>query len=249
MAAAGNDVLRRELAASGLSPADLAEKVGVDEKTCARWVADAERTPHPKHRRAVAGLLGVEADVLWPDAVKATLKTGWDREVQAVYPSHSAVPASVWQRLVADATREIVFCDIVSYWYWFVVPDLSRVLREKAEAGCRVRVVVGDPADPVIRADQESTGVPLTLTSRIGQTRHLLEPLADVVEVRQTTSEGFGRSVYRGDGAAVAHWWLYGQMGTDFPALHLRRRQDGGIFDQVAVRHVEALWEAARPVR
>jgi hypothetical protein len=30
--------------------------------------------------------------------------------------------------------------------------------------------------------------------------------------------------------------------------LHLRRRQDGGIFDQVAVRHVEALWEDAVPV-
>jgi lambda repressor-like predicted transcriptional regulator len=245
--AAGNDVLRREMAAAGLSPAQLAEKVGVDEKTCARWIADAERMPHPKHRHDVATVLGVEADVLWPNAVKSTLKTGWDREVLAVYPSHSAVPASVWQSMVLNARRDIVFCDTVSYWYWFVVPDLSSILRERAEAGCRVRVIIGDPDDPAVRADEESTNVPLTLTSRIEQTRHLLAPLRDVVEVRQTR-EGFGRSVYRGDDTAAAHWWLHGQLGIDFPVMHLRRRLDGGLFDQVAVRHVEALWEAARSV-
>jgi len=76
---------------------------------------------------------------------------------------------------------------------------------------------------------------------------HLLEPLADVVEVRRVTL-ACGRSVYRGDGDAVAHWWLHGQMGIDFPAMHLCRRMTGGILDQMAVRHVEALWESARPV-
>lgn len=241
-------MLRRGLADAGLTAADVASKLAVDEKTVARWLSDADRTPHPRHRAAVAGLLGCEEVDVWPDAVKKAVKTGFDREVIAVYPSHSAVPASVWQRLVTGAQHEIVFCDIVSYWYWYVVPDLTRILRDKAEAGCRVRVVIGDPADPIIRADEESTGVPLTLSSRISQTRHLLEPLRDVVEVRQTTAESFGRSVYRGDATAAAHWWLFGQMGTEFPVLHLRKRMDGGLFDQVAGKHVEALWEAARPV-
>ncbi len=35
---------------------------------------------------------------------------------------------------------------------------------------------------------------------------------------------------------------------ASYPYLHLARRQDGGIFDQLAVRHVEGVWEAARPV-
>ena len=34
--------------------------------------------------------------------------------------------------------------------------------------------------------DEAATGVPLTLTSRIEQTLHLLEPLRDAVEVRRT---------------------------------------------------------------
>jgi hypothetical protein len=107
--------------------------------------------------------------------------------------------------------------------------------------------MIGDVADPLVAADEQATDIPLTLSSRIEQTRHLLEPLRDVVELRQTML-GWARSVYRGDDDAVAHWWLHGQMGIDFPALHLRRRQAGGIFDQVAVRHPESLWQQAVPV-
>jgi len=185
--------------------------------------------------------------VLWPQIARGALKTGYDREIAGVYPSHSAMPPSVWQRLVAGAEREIIFCGTAPHWLWWYVPDLTEQLRGKSQAGCRIRVVIGDPEDPAVRADEEATGAPLTLSSRIEQTRHLLEPLRDVVEVRQT-AQGFGRSVYRGDDVAVADWWLHGQMGTDFPVHHLRRRRSGGIFDQIAVRHADALWEAARPV-
>jgi len=230
-----------------MTPEALAHAIRVDPKTVARWVAEEGRTPQPRHRWAVADALEVDEAMIWPEAVRSTVKTGYDREVLAVYPSHSAVPATVWQSLIVDAKREIVFCDTVSYWYWFDVPDLTRILRQKANAGCRIRVMVGDPNDPVVRADEEATGIPLTLTSRIEQTLHLVEPLRDVVRVRRT-SMGWGRSVYRGDDTAVAHWWLHGEMGIQFPAMHLRRRMDGGLFDQIAVRHTQALWEAAQPV-
>jgi hypothetical protein len=185
---------------------------------------------------------------LWPSVVRSAIKAGADREVHEVFGTHSAVPPTLWHKLVSDAKREIMFCDVVSYWYWFEVPELSAMLREKAQAGCRVRVTVGDPADPDVRADEEATDIPLTLSSRIGQTLHLLEPLQDVVQVRRVPlAAAGGRSVYRGDDQAVAHVWLHGQMGIDFPALHLRKRQSGGIFDQM-VKHTESLWQAAVPL-
>jgi len=243
-----NDALRHAMAARGMSAQTLAERVGSDPKSVGRWVAGSV-TPHPTTRWAVADVLEEDEMALWPSAVRSTVKTGADREVHEVFPTHSAVPATLWQKLVNDAKREIVFCDVVSYWYWYEVPDLTRILREKAQTGCRVRVTVGDPADPAVRADEEATDIPLTLTSRIQQTLHQLEPLRGLIEVRRTSmAAAGGRSVYRGDDQAVAHWWLHGQMGIDFPALHLRRRMDGGIFDQMAVRHVDALWEAAAPV-
>jgi hypothetical protein len=226
---------------------DISRKMKVDPKTVSRWIAEDGRTPQPRHRWQLSDLLGVEEHVLWPQLARGALKTGYDREILAVYPSHSAVPASVWQRLVGDATKEITLCGTSYDWLWNHVPDLTRILGEKAAAGCKVRAVIGDPEHPAIQADEEATGVPVTLSTRIEQTRHLLAPLRDVVEVRRTAM-GFGRAVARGDDQAAMHVWLYGKMGADFPVFHLRRRQDGGIFDQIAVSHVEALWEAARPV-
>ena len=225
----------------------LASVVGVDVKTVSRWLNENGRTPHPRHRYAACEDLGVDEAMIWPETVRGAVKTGPDREVLTVYPSHSSVPKAVWQKLVADAAREIVFCDTCSYWMWYDVADLTHILRAKAEAGCRIRVIVGKPDDDPVRADEAATDVPMTLTARIEQTKHLLQPLRDVVEVRETAL-GFGRSVYRGDDAACAHWWLHGTMGIDFPVLHLKRHQDAGIFDQIAVNHVEALWEAAEPV-
>ena len=241
-----NDTLRRALSDAKLSERELAERIGADPKTVGRWVQDEARVPHPRLRWAAADALGVDEVALWPAAARAALKVGPDREIAAVYPSHSAVPAEVWKHLVTAAKHDIVFCDTVSYWYWWAVPDLTRLLRERAGAGVRIRVLVGIPDDPVIAADEAATDVPMTLSMRIAQTLQLLEPLRDVIELRRT-NEGFGRSVYRGDDEAAAHWWLHGQLGIEFPVMHLRRHQDGGIFDQIAVRHVEAVWEAATP--
>lgn len=242
-----NDVLRRALAEAKMTERQLAEKIGADTATVGRWVTDEYRTPHPRLRRTAADVLGVDEMTLWPQAARAALKVGPDREIVSVYPSHSAVPSTVWQRLFAEAQQEIALCGTSPHWLWWYVPDLSRLLRDRAEAGCRVRVVIGQPGDPLVAADELATGAPLTLSARIEQTQHLLEPLRNVVEVRRTPL-GFGRSVYRGDDQAAADWWLHGQPGTDFPVIHLRRRQAGGLFDQIAVRHVEALWEFARPV-
>ena len=243
----GNNALRQALVDARRTEADLASACGVDLQTVSRWLTKEGRVPHARHRYAVCRLLEVDESMLWPETVRGAVKTGPDREVVSVYPSHSAMPPAVWQRLVSDATRELVLCGTSPHWLWWYVPDLTARLREKAGAGCRVRVVIGEPSSPITQADEEATGAPLTLSARIEQTRHLLEPLADVVEVRQT-SLGFGRSVYRGDNTAVADWWLHGQAGTDFPVMHLHRHQDGGLFDQIAVRHVEALWEDAQPL-
>jgi transcriptional regulator with XRE-family HTH domain len=242
-----NDVLRRAIAEAKMTERQLAERIGADPKTVSRWVAEEHRTPHPRLRWQVSETLGVDEMELWPQAVRAAIKTGPDREIAAVYPAHAAVPDSVWRRLISDATREIMLCGYAPYWLWWQIPDLSATLRTKVEAGCRVRVIIGEPTMSLVASDEAATGAPLTLTARIEQTQHLVEPLRDVIEVRRT-GMGFGRSVYRGDDQAAADWWLHGQNGTDFPVIHLRRRQSGGLFDQMAVRHAEALWEDAHPV-
>jgi len=240
-----NEALRHALAEAKLTYDELARKVGVDPKTVAQWVTNEGRTPQPRIRWAVADALGMDETMLWPQ-VRAAIKTGFDREVRAVYPSYS-MPATVWQHLLIAAKHEIMLCGTSPMWMWYYVPNLSHILRDRAEAGCRVRVIIGEPDSPMIQADEAATGAAVTLSSRIHQARQQMEPLRDNVEVRQTPM-GFGRSVYRGDNEAVADWWIHGHPGTEFPLIHLQRRQPDGLFDQIAVKHTEALWETAVPV-
>ena len=64
-----NDALRVAMAEAGETAESLAERVGVDPKTAARWVTPG-RVPHPRHRSAVSRALGREVGELWPEVVR-----------------------------------------------------------------------------------------------------------------------------------------------------------------------------------
>ncbi|WP_420883969.1 Scr1 family TA system antitoxin-like transcriptional regulator [Micromonospora sp. CPCC 205547] len=57
------------MAEAGETAESLAERIGVDPKTAARWVSPG-RVPHPRHRAAVSRALGREVGELWPDVVR-----------------------------------------------------------------------------------------------------------------------------------------------------------------------------------
>ncbi|MGW0248963.1 hypothetical protein ACWDYH_20245 [Nocardia goodfellowii] len=63
-AAAPNERFAAALAASGLTVAQLADKVRVDRKTVERWIS-LGRTPYPEHQFAVEKAIGVKASELW----------------------------------------------------------------------------------------------------------------------------------------------------------------------------------------
>ena len=244
----GNNALRQALVDAKRTEADLASACGVDLQTVSRWLTKEDRVPHARHRYEVCRLLEVDESMIWPESVRGAIKTGPDREIVTVYPTRSAMPRTVWQRLIGTAQHELALCGYTSYFLWSEVPGLSLLLRRKVEAGCRVRFVLGDPDAEVTHTRDHVETSPVTVSARIQQALHHLEPLRDVVEVRQTDEAGLNRSVWRGDDQAVASWNVAGKLGQDSPVFHLRRHQDGGIFDQLAVDHVEGLWERARPL-
>ncbi|WP_423202958.1 DUF5753 domain-containing protein [Micromonospora kangleipakensis] len=57
------------MAEIGETAESLAERVGVDPKTAARWVTPG-RVPHPRHRAAVSRALSREVGELWPEVVR-----------------------------------------------------------------------------------------------------------------------------------------------------------------------------------
>ncbi|MFD0967977.1 DUF5753 domain-containing protein [Plantactinospora endophytica] len=54
---------------AGETPESLAEQVGVDPKTAARWVSPG-RIPQSRHRAKIADLVGRDVADLWPDVLK-----------------------------------------------------------------------------------------------------------------------------------------------------------------------------------
>jgi transcriptional regulator with XRE-family HTH domain len=61
-----NDALRVALSDTGHTTESLAETVGVDPKTVARWLTEG-RIPHPRHRFAAAEALHRDVSDIWPD--------------------------------------------------------------------------------------------------------------------------------------------------------------------------------------
>jgi lambda repressor-like predicted transcriptional regulator len=61
-----NHALRAAMTQTGHTVESLAEQVGVDPKTTARWLVPG-RIPHPRHRKRAAEALGQEVEDIWPD--------------------------------------------------------------------------------------------------------------------------------------------------------------------------------------
>ncbi|WP_184503178.1 XRE family transcriptional regulator [Streptomyces botrytidirepellens] len=238
---------------AGLSPRQLAARVGVSGKTVERWIADEELIPHSRNRSDASETLGVEAEMLWPKSVRNRFKTDGAQEIVQSYPYRSACPSTVWSDLIAGAEEELFFAGYTSYFLWTQVPALSETLRQKAESGCRVRFLLGDPAGPVTRQREEIEDVALTVSTRINMTLEQLTKMGTVTGLEARFSAAadamnhVSLSVFRFDDQALVTPHLAKLVGHDSPLMHLRRRGEGGMFSRFA-EHAEELWSGGVPV-
>ena len=144
-----NERLRALLLERGQTPDKLAEAVQVDPKTVERWITKG-RTPYRNHRFAVAAFLGADEAYIWPDALgRDEFAAVSDREVVAVWPHRSEVPRDVWGHLFSQAVREI---GVLVYAGLFLSEDagIQKLFKDKAAAGVRVRILLGDPDTQVV---------------------------------------------------------------------------------------------------
>lgn len=243
-----NHALRRAMASAKMTEAQLAEACEVDAKTVSRWIADPSRIPHARHRWAACEALGEEEAALWPTAVRSALKTGPDREVIQVFPYRSAAPASLWRSLITKAQHELTFAGYTNYFLWLEQANLAGALRRKAQAGCRIRFLIGDPDSPVTQAREAEESVPLTLSTRIAVTISELERLREVGNIEGRFETGHvSLSVFRFDDEMIVTPILARRVGHDSPMMHLRRSQADGMFDRFS-DHVEELWGRGRNI-
>ncbi|MFE3503485.1 DUF5919 domain-containing protein [Kitasatospora sp. NPDC059160] len=189
-----------------------------------------------------------------PNILRANVKTGHDREVLAVYPHRSSCPRSVWAQLIAEARSEVFLAGYTNYFVWLEQPELLQTLRRKAESGCRIRFLLGDPDSDTTREREQIEDVTLTVSTRIRVTLESLAKLSSVegVEARfsapQDGPNHVGLSVFRFDEHALVTPHLARTVGHDSPLMHLRRSGENGMFDRFA-EHIEELWSRGRDIR
>jgi transcriptional regulator with XRE-family HTH domain len=242
-----NTALRQAMADARMTEQALARRVGVDEKTVSRWVAQDDRIPHPRHRWAACEALGADEAMIWPDAIRDAVKTGPDREIAAVYPYRSAVPAALWRKLITTAVTSITLAGYTSYFLWIEQPNLAATLTRKARQGCQVRFLVGDPDSPVTTSREDIEATPLTVSTRIAVTLEQLDRLRGTGGIEARFSDRhIAMSVFTFDNDMIVTPHLANLAGHESPAFHLHRRQNDGIYDRFAL-HVAALWDTARP--
>lgn len=241
-----NDRLKSTLVACGVSPAEVAERVQVDPKTVERWIT-AGRTPYRTHRWAVAKLLGVDAAYLWPDAQDDKLvQEASGAEFVALYPNRGAVPAPLWTDLVADAREEVNLLVYAGLFWFDAYPHVVDTLIAKADAGVRVRLLLGDPDSEAISARGAEEGI--DMAGRVRLTLNLIAPLIghDGIEIRLHATTLYA-SILRADDVMLANTHVYGAPASHSPVLHLQRVPGGRLFAHYSQSY-ERVWDQARRV-
>ena len=238
-----NDALRRALANARLREIDVAAALGVDPKTVQRWMAG--RLPHPRHRWAVADLLKLEEQALWPDPYGLDVQVS--HEIKVSYPHRSAVPRDEWRRLFASAQREI---GILVYAALFLAEDveLVRLLADRARAGVAVRLLLADANSPRMAERGAEEGIGHAVAARVQNAIALFRPLLKTpgVEARQHETVLYN-SIFRADDDMLINPQVHGIAAAYAPVLHLRRIEPGGMF-ATYVDSFERVWDGAVPM-
>jgi transcriptional regulator with XRE-family HTH domain len=243
-----NERLRSALVSRGVTEEDLAEHVGVDTRTVERWITK-DREPYRKHRQATSAFLGYEEDFLWPEArPEAQRMDAADAEIVRVYPHRSSVPPDLWLTFAERATTELGIL-VHAGVHLAETPRWHRILRAKAEAGVRVRVLLGDPDSPEVARRGEEEEIGEGVAFKVREVLKLYRPLYDVdgIEFRSHRST-LHNSLYRSDDEWLVNTQIYGVSAPLTPVLHLRRVAGAALVTSYA-ESFDKVWARAVPFR
>lgn len=242
-----NERLRDALLRNGLDLEHVAIATGVDPKTVERWITKG-RTPYPRHRHTIASMVQESANYLWPEALPPDRRAEIGAsEVVKLYPHRQAVPNELWDSLIAGTQRHV---SILLYSGTFLTYNRSliKTFKSKAEAGVKIRLLLGDPASRAVavRSNEEGIGKD-TLAAKVSAALLFFSPLAEVpgVEIKCHATTLYN-SIYRFDDDMLVNTHVYGFMAAHAPTLHLRQLYGGDLFD-VYSESFETVWNGAKP--
>lgn len=237
-----NERLRRAMLRAGFNLETLAEAAEVSGKSVERWIR-GEVTPYPRTRYRVAAILQEDESYLWPQAVDKASLAG--AELVSTWPRRNDVPRHLWTELLRQAERNV---DYLAYAGLFLTeehPDWIPALRARAEAGARVRILIGDQQGKQLAFRDAEEQIGGGVTGRVSAVLSYYRPLAGVAAIRLHDTPLYN-SIYRFDDEMLINTHVYGLLAAHTPTMHLRR-VDGAYF-QTYLESFERVWASARPL-
>ena len=206
-------------------------------KTVQRWLGG--RTPRPRHRAKIADAVDREEHELWPDVAVPARQSDDRRELAGIYAHAGDLRVPDWQTLLQGAREHI---DLLDYTLGEIVgsPGVTDVLTQKADAGCRIRVMIAHPKSIWVTSVAQQLGQRepdadghTTLDREIGLARGHVEPLIghQGIQLRTFWAERTN-TILRFDDQMLVTLHLYAEPGPRAPLLHLQRFGDDGLFEQ-----------------
>ncbi|MFE6923758.1 XRE family transcriptional regulator [Nocardia sp. NPDC057663] len=243
-----NERLRAAIAARGWTHARLAEATSVDPKSVERWV-NLGRVPRRRTAIQAAEYLGEDVHALWPALQQARTARAVSPELVALYDQRADVSASMFVNLLTPARDHI---DILVYAAVFLheaYPRLNDLLIERAEAGCAIRIAVGDAdsANVQQRGREEKFGHGIESRCRLALMHYRALQATPGIELR-THATTLYNSIFRADDEMLVNAHVWGVNAYGAPVWHLRRTLDGGLFDTYTASF-NAVWQTGRPVK
>jgi DNA-binding transcriptional regulator YdaS (Cro superfamily) len=221
-----NEYLKTALTHAGLTAEGFADIISVDPKTVQRWIAG--RTPYARHRATISRALDIPEHELWPEDVPAPAEAasfagspalpgtghlqGWSQSDSDSVPNPVA--------LLTDIVDEVDLLD--ENGALLQVPGLLAALENLASRGCRIRVIMPDPA---IRVE-----VP--------------KP-SDSIEQRTLSLSMPDHSILRVDDTLLLVLNLHDQQPP--PIFALQRQSADDLFNRLC-SHVDERWDQAEPL-
>lgn len=215
-----------------------------------RWLTG--RTPHPRHRTRVAQALAVDEIDVWPDATPTQVTDNPLKEIAGAWPHANDPDAPDWRELLDAAGDTIELLDFTLHGI-LTEPGVTGQLVTKAAHGAEVRILIANPNSAYLDIHDQELGhepAPEDADQRPVVERELDESIKALqpvlarrgIEVRQFVAERFN-TILRFDQDLLVTFDLYGFPTSQAPLLHLRRRQDTGLFDQFTA-HFQRIWES-----
>lgn len=239
-----NERLRAAISAAGYDLAGFAADVGVDPKTAERWIT-TDRVPHRAHRMTAAAKLAKSDGYLWPTTYNdAASQSATEAELVKLYPSRGAVPIQLWIDLVSGAEESI---DILVYAGSFLhdsIPGFVEALGDRAEAGVRVRLILGDPNSAAVELRGREEAIADSMAARCKLSRQYFGPAGRRgVQIRLHGTTLYA-SIFRFDSDILVNPHLLGVPASQSPLLHLSQIAGGRLFDRYS-EAVGRVWTGA----